>query len=105
MCRSDEKMVELVRKFGFIINDEMIFARIMPGIGPGSFYLGTVNFRTTRRYGCESHAFRCGQQAPFWYAQMLAAYFLESGVRRKCDVFAGSGLFVVLNQNDQTGVE
>lgn len=31
--------------------------------------------------------------SPFWHAQMRDTYFLESGVRRKCDVFAGSGFF------------
>ncbi len=31
--------------------------------------------------------------SPLWHAQMRDTYFLESGVRRKCDVFAGSGLF------------
>ena len=40
---------------------------------------------------------------PLWHAQMRDTYFLESGVRRKCDVFAGSGFFSKGNAYGKSG--
>ncbi|MGY3385067.1 hypothetical protein ACVWZB_002981 [Paenibacillus polymyxa] len=70
----------MLRKYIVGYGVSTILTRIMPGIWPGSFYLETLNFRTTGDIRLKPHL-DAVEQACFWHAfKRLCRLFFRSPV-------------------------